>query len=157
MGRGRKQDITAPLTRSLVFQREYRARKAKQLADLEERCRLQEEENERLKKELSMLKRRLERCRCEVQEEDAAEAQMVTQEDPRHTPESMISKFRVKVNLPPTSSVPLECREGGEVEPEGRWDPYSASCCDGYIDCRNLVEEPEEGRSFSRLSFERGR
>ncbi|KAI3600714.1 hypothetical protein WG66_014215 [Moniliophthora roreri] len=79
-----------------------------------------------------------------TQEEDAAEAQTVTQEGPHHTPGSRISKFRVKVNLPPISSVPLESQEGGEMEPEGRWDPYSASCCDGYINCWELVEESDE-------------
>ena len=54
MTRGRRKDITLPPSRALVIQRAYRDRKAKYLADLEERCRKAEEENERLRKELQL-------------------------------------------------------------------------------------------------------
>ena len=52
MTRGRKKDLTIPPSRTLVQQRDYRARKAHYIADLEERCRRAEEENIRLRMEL---------------------------------------------------------------------------------------------------------
>jgi hypothetical protein len=52
MTRGRKKDLSIPPSRALVHQRDYRARKAQYVNDLEERCKRAEEENERLKKEL---------------------------------------------------------------------------------------------------------
>ena len=54
MTRGRRKDTTLPPSRALVIQRAYRDRKARHLADLEERCRKAEEENERLRKELEL-------------------------------------------------------------------------------------------------------
>ena len=59
MTRGRKKDFTIPPTRNLVQQRDYRARKARYLSDLEERCKSAEEENVRLRKELAETKARL--------------------------------------------------------------------------------------------------
>ncbi|EPQ57467.1 hypothetical protein GLOTRDRAFT_115395 [Gloeophyllum trabeum ATCC 11539] len=56
MTRGRKKDLTIPPTRALTQQRDYRARKAQYLADLEERCRKAEQENAELKKEIEALK-----------------------------------------------------------------------------------------------------
>ncbi|KAI0062870.1 hypothetical protein BV25DRAFT_472016 [Artomyces pyxidatus] len=53
MARGRRKDTTAPPSRSLEIQRAYRDRKAKYVADLEERCRKAEGENERLREELA--------------------------------------------------------------------------------------------------------
>jgi len=52
MARGRRKDTTLSPSRSLIVQRAYRDRKAKYVADLEDRCRRAEEENERLRKEL---------------------------------------------------------------------------------------------------------
>ena len=52
MTRGRKKDLTIPPTRALVQQRDYRARKAHYIADLEERVRKAEAENEQLRKDL---------------------------------------------------------------------------------------------------------
>jgi hypothetical protein len=54
MTRGRKKDLTIPPTRALAHQRDYRARKARYVNDLEERCKRAEEENERLKVELEL-------------------------------------------------------------------------------------------------------
>jgi hypothetical protein len=59
MTRGRKKDLTIPPTRSLVQQRDYRARKASYIASLEERCRKVEEENAHLKKELMHMRAQL--------------------------------------------------------------------------------------------------
>jgi hypothetical protein len=52
MTRGRKKDLTIPPSRTLVQQRDYRARKAHYIANLEERCQRAEEENIRLRMEL---------------------------------------------------------------------------------------------------------
>jgi hypothetical protein len=54
MTRGRRKDITLAPSRTLAIQRAYRDRKAKHLADLEDRCRKAEEENERLRNELEL-------------------------------------------------------------------------------------------------------
>jgi hypothetical protein len=56
MARGRHRDLSIPATRSLVQQREYRARKAQYVAELEQRCFKAEAENEKLKKELDQIK-----------------------------------------------------------------------------------------------------
>lgn len=56
MTRGRKKDLTIPPSRTLVQQRDYRARKANYIANLEERCRRAEEENIRLRMELDEAK-----------------------------------------------------------------------------------------------------
>ncbi|KAJ3718142.1 hypothetical protein C8R42DRAFT_675234 [Lentinula raphanica] len=59
MVRGRKRDMSAPLTRSLILQRDYRARKAKYISDLEIRCQKLQTENNRLSRELKELNSRL--------------------------------------------------------------------------------------------------
>lgn len=56
MTRGRKKDLTIPPSRSLDHQRAYRDRKAKYVADLEERCRKAEAESDALRRELRVLK-----------------------------------------------------------------------------------------------------
>ncbi|EIN07860.1 hypothetical protein PUNSTDRAFT_135377 [Punctularia strigosozonata HHB-11173 SS5] len=56
MARGRKRDLTIQASRSLVLQRAYRDRKAKYVAELEERCSKAEAENEQLKQELVLLR-----------------------------------------------------------------------------------------------------
>ncbi|KAG6866637.1 hypothetical protein C0991_000747 [Blastosporella zonata] len=53
MTRGRKKDLTIPPTRALVQQRDYRARRAQYVSDLEERVRKAEEENAKLRHELA--------------------------------------------------------------------------------------------------------
>jgi hypothetical protein len=59
MTRGRKKDLTIPPSRTLVQQRDYRARKANYVASLEERCRNAEEENATLRRELAEARARL--------------------------------------------------------------------------------------------------
>ncbi len=59
MTRGRRKDLTIPPSRALLQQRDYRARKAQYVSDLEERCRKAEVENAELRKEVDDLKRRL--------------------------------------------------------------------------------------------------
>lgn len=54
MARGRRKDTTLPLSRTLIVQRAYRDRKARYIADLEDRCRKAEEENVCLKEELAL-------------------------------------------------------------------------------------------------------
>ena len=58
MTRGRRKDLTIPPSRALLQQRDYRARKAQYVADLEERVRRADEENDRLRKELEVLRLR---------------------------------------------------------------------------------------------------
>jgi hypothetical protein len=58
MTRGRRKDLTIPPSRALLQQRDYRARKAQYVADLEDRVRKVEEENTRLKKENDILRMR---------------------------------------------------------------------------------------------------
>ena len=58
MTRGRRKDLTIPPSRALLQQRDYRARKAQYLADLEERVRRADEENARLRKEIEVLRLR---------------------------------------------------------------------------------------------------
>ncbi|KAJ7935794.1 hypothetical protein B0H13DRAFT_1947237 [Mycena leptocephala] len=52
--RGRKKDHTIPATRALTLQRDYRARKAHYIAELEARCKAAEAENIRLRSELEI-------------------------------------------------------------------------------------------------------
>jgi hypothetical protein len=54
MTRGRKKDLTIPPTRALVQQRDYRARKANYIADLEDRVQKAEAENVQLRKDLEI-------------------------------------------------------------------------------------------------------
>lgn len=56
MTRGRKKDLTIPPTRALTQQRDYRARKAHYVSELEERCRQMEEDNNKLRQEIDSLK-----------------------------------------------------------------------------------------------------
>ncbi|KAE9401377.1 hypothetical protein BT96DRAFT_606324 [Gymnopus androsaceus JB14] len=56
MTRGRKKDLTIPPSRALAQQRDYRARKARYLAELEEHCRRVEQENVLLKQEVESLR-----------------------------------------------------------------------------------------------------
>ncbi|OCH95140.1 hypothetical protein OBBRIDRAFT_810052 [Obba rivulosa] len=59
MTRGRRKDLTIPPSRALLQQRDYRARKAQYLAELEERCQKAEAENALLKKEIDELQAKL--------------------------------------------------------------------------------------------------
>ncbi|TCD71599.1 hypothetical protein EIP91_007346 [Steccherinum ochraceum] len=59
MTRGRRKDLTIPPSRALIQQRDYRARKAKYLSDLEQRVSQTEDENMQLKAEIAELRNRL--------------------------------------------------------------------------------------------------
>ncbi|KZT72102.1 hypothetical protein DAEQUDRAFT_723270 [Daedalea quercina L-15889] len=59
MTRGRRKDMTIPPSRALLQQRDYRARKARYVADLEERCKQMEEENARLREQIDTLSAQL--------------------------------------------------------------------------------------------------
>ncbi|KAK0241251.1 hypothetical protein EDD85DRAFT_948337 [Armillaria nabsnona] len=59
MTRGRKKDLTIPPTRALTQQRDYRARRAQYVNDLEEKCRALEMENSDLRQEVRSLRVKL--------------------------------------------------------------------------------------------------
>ncbi|KAI0663546.1 hypothetical protein C8Q70DRAFT_1050212 [Cubamyces menziesii] len=59
MTRGRRKDMTIPPSRALLQQRDYRARKAQYLADLEVRVKKAEEENVLLRQEVESLQAKL--------------------------------------------------------------------------------------------------
>ncbi|KAI8993057.1 hypothetical protein BD414DRAFT_483180 [Trametes punicea] len=59
MTRGRRKDMTIPPSRALLQQRDYRARKAAYLADLEVRVKKAEEENVLLRQEVESLQAKL--------------------------------------------------------------------------------------------------
>ncbi|KAL0575529.1 hypothetical protein V5O48_006452 [Marasmius crinis-equi] len=56
MTRGRKKDLSIPPSRALTQQRDYRARKALYLSELENRCQMLQEENERLRTEITAMR-----------------------------------------------------------------------------------------------------
>ncbi|KAF9268411.1 hypothetical protein L218DRAFT_1073711 [Marasmius fiardii PR-910] len=56
MTRGRKKDLTIPPSRALTQQRDYRARKALYLSELEDKCQRLQEENEHLRAEVIALR-----------------------------------------------------------------------------------------------------
>lgn len=58
MTRGRRKDLTIPPSRALLQQRDYRARKAQYVSDLEDRVRKAEEDNSKLRKEIDSLRLR---------------------------------------------------------------------------------------------------
>lgn len=59
MTRGRRKDMTIPPSRALLQQRDYRARKAAYLADLEVRVKKAEDENVLLRQEVESLQAKL--------------------------------------------------------------------------------------------------
>ncbi|KAJ3810042.1 hypothetical protein EV368DRAFT_62576 [Lentinula lateritia] len=82
MVRGRKRDISAPLTRSLILQRDYRARKAKYISDLETRYHKLEADNLRLSKEVQDLKYKL---RQKIDRKETLFASATTEADTEKT------------------------------------------------------------------------
>jgi len=56
MTRGRKKDLTILPSRALAQQRDYRARKARYVQQLEDRCKAAEDETRRLKMELDLVR-----------------------------------------------------------------------------------------------------
>lgn len=59
MVRGRKKDMTIPVSRTIALQRDYRERKAKYVSDLEDKCKSLEEQNARLNEEITELREML--------------------------------------------------------------------------------------------------
>ncbi|KAJ3775208.1 hypothetical protein FB446DRAFT_422122 [Lentinula raphanica] len=59
MVRGRKKDMTIPVSRTIALQRDYRERKARYVADLEDKCRSLEDQNAQLIQEVKELRRML--------------------------------------------------------------------------------------------------
>ncbi|KAL6298256.1 hypothetical protein BKA93DRAFT_820461 [Sparassis latifolia] len=59
MTRGRRKDLTIPPSRALLQQRDYRARKARYVAELEDRCQRLEQDNSQLREQVDMLQAKL--------------------------------------------------------------------------------------------------
>ncbi|KAJ7274964.1 hypothetical protein C8J57DRAFT_1505700 [Mycena rebaudengoi] len=160
MARGRKKDHTIPATRSLTLQRDYRARRAQYIADLEARCTAAEADNVRLRKELEIARRApavalqsgpspdMLRASAELRDTLAAAA-------------ASLSQFLRHAGSDPTTSgefstpvvyvdPKLGVQEPSVAEKDRHTRPESP-CCGGYIDCDQLEEdnvlEPEQPES----------
>ncbi|KAJ7578551.1 basic region leucin zipper protein [Mycena floridula] len=128
MPRGRSKNLIIPQTRGLVLQREYRARKARYVADLETRCRKAEGENERLREELAL----------------ARSQSLGPRNPPYHLPalqELMMALKSASTQLAQFQAVAFPGQR--EAHHPRSPSPSSDQCCGGLIDCRGLVEEYE--------------
>ncbi|KAJ7164413.1 hypothetical protein C8R46DRAFT_1352154 [Mycena filopes] len=136
MTRGRKKDLTAPPTRALTLQRDYRSRKAQYLADLEARYKVAEEEN-------ILASMRL-RDSLAAASESFSQFMQTTLPglhlDAAPVPPSYTSLVG-KLSEPDVAQVP----------PDPIFNAFAAElarpespCCGGYIICEGLVEEDDE-------------
>lgn len=149
MTRGRKKDPTIPITRSLAQQRDYRARRAQYIADLEKKCRLLEMENHDLRQELRYLNvpnpyinqapghvllpvTHMERSGNAAALSDAAQRHRV----PSYPPSSP--------SLPPSS--PANSHTAGEVEESDSAPSKSRVCKRMPKFPRDLLHDEDEGR-----------
>ncbi|KAJ7695389.1 hypothetical protein B0H17DRAFT_1198628 [Mycena rosella] len=176
MTRGRKKDATIPPTRTLTLQRDYRARKAQYVADLEARCKAAEDENVRLRKELELARQGVSPSALtpEAIQASAHLRNILT------AASASLSHF-MQVALPsshgthatPPSYMPLlgplssaalaqsrteETLNHNAASADCRTDPArpESPCCGGYIDCDGLVEDDEysydDGHQLSAIS-----
>ncbi|KAF8192817.1 hypothetical protein K438DRAFT_1969937 [Mycena galopus ATCC 62051] len=154
MPRGRKKDPTIPANRALTVQRDYRARKAQYVADLEARCAAAEAENVRLRQEVAFLRGQSgppetlspAAIQASAQLRDAlavASASLAHFTQVALPSEGAIQKLSVLSAAPVyrpqgqngDTTISVDCT--GPVRPE-------SPCCGGYINCDGLVEEEDE-------------
>ncbi|KAH9083484.1 hypothetical protein EDB83DRAFT_2511804 [Lactarius deliciosus] len=164
MTRGRQKDTTLPLSRGLVIQRAYRDRKAKYIADLEDRCREAEEENVRLKEELALARSQSPNASINTELARACSDLMYSLQRTQTT----LSHFQQRVLVPAPQSdrtIPstTELDIAAILTHALRQDPPAplsqqpnpsdtthpsapaevtdgTECCDGLIDCEGLIE-----------------
>ncbi|KAH8822465.1 hypothetical protein DL96DRAFT_1621103 [Flagelloscypha sp. PMI_526] len=161
MTRGRRRDLTLPPSRTLTQQRDYRARKAQTIRDLETRCQRAEAENVQLREQVTQLQAELEFSRSGQTSSSLQTVEQVLQDLERATQ----SARRLQTSLtnsssntnhsdPPITS-PRELSSPSTsssqsqhppptpgVQPGGLGDENT--CCYGYIHCDGLVDSDGE-------------
>ncbi|KAI9429791.1 hypothetical protein H4582DRAFT_149467 [Lactarius indigo] len=161
MTRGRRKDTTLPLSRGLIIQRAYRDRKAKYIADLEDRCRKAEEENVRLKEELALARSQSSNASMNTELARACSDLMYSLQ----RTQTALSHFQQQALVPapesdrtnPTTTEldiaailthalrqdppapPSQQPNPSDTHPNAE-DDDSTECCGGLIDCEDLVE-----------------
>ncbi|KAJ7149976.1 hypothetical protein C8R46DRAFT_812311, partial [Mycena filopes] len=161
MTRGRKKDLTAPPTRALALQRDYRSRKAQYVAELEARCKIAEEENVRLKQELAVL-RVQERSQPGALSPAAILASVRLRDSLAAASESLSQFMQTTLPdlhldaapMPPSYTALMEKLsepDVAQVPPDPIFNAPApelarpeSPCCGGYIICEGLVEEDDE-------------
>jgi len=163
MTRGRRKDTTLPLSRALTIQRAYRDRKAKYIADLEDRCRKAEEENVHLREELTFARSQSPNTSSNAAELAQACSDLMHSLQRTQTALSIFQQQRALVPAPESDkTIPsateldiaavlthalrqdppaplLQQPKPSDTHPsEG--DSDGTECCGGIIDCEDLVE-----------------
>ncbi|KAJ7793277.1 hypothetical protein B0H14DRAFT_150071 [Mycena olivaceomarginata] len=157
MARGRKKDPTIMAGRALTLQRDYRARKAQYVADLEARCAAAEAENVRLREEVVFLRGQSGSPATLSPAVIQASAQL---RDTLAAASSSLAYF-MQVALPAESrleTMPVLAPVSDSESPAETVPPHhlndntavsgfdrpvrpESPCCGGYIICEGLVEE----------------
>jgi len=147
MTRGRKKNLSIPASRALTQQRDYRARKASYISDLEERCRQAEVENENLRKELESAKAG-EQARPATFSLETAQA---TSELMQHLSAASVSLARFQQLAladsqhlsPPPLPNPWSLRPAS-FPPPGASSPFSSPSASFYPHYHHRIESPSE-------------
>ncbi|KAH9176348.1 hypothetical protein EDB89DRAFT_2065700 [Lactarius sanguifluus] len=167
MTRGRRKDTTLPLSRGLVIQRAYRDRKAKYVADLEDRCREAEEENVRLKKELALARsqspqspnasinaelaracsdlmyslQRTQAALSHFQQRALVPAPQSDRTIPSTTELDIAAILTHALRQDPPAPLSQQPNPSNTTHPSTlAEDTDGTECCDGLIDCEGLIE-----------------
>jgi len=169
MPRGRKKDPTIPAGRALTLQRDYRARKAQYVADLETRCAAAEAENVRLRQELALLRGQsgppptmppaLIQASAQLRDTLAAastslahfmQVALPAEGSTQPTPPLYSAHLELLSSAAAAQHSPNQQRQtdgstpiSDFVDRTGPGRPESP-CCGGYIVCEGLVEEEDD-------------
>jgi len=168
MPRGRKKDHTIPAGRALTLQRDYRARKAQYVADLETRCAAAEAENVRLRQEVALLRGQsgppptlppaMIQASAQLRDTLAAASASLA-----HFMQVVLPAEGSTPTTPPLYSAHLELlssaaaaqhsssqRQTDDSTPVSAFVDHigpgrpDSPCCGGYIICEGLVEEEDD-------------
>lgn len=152
------------------MQRDYRSRKAKHLAEIEERCRIAEEENVRLRQEVQMLRSThlLQSAHQEPQAAKALEdmlqhiraaslaASYFSQAQPTPTPMTepgptnelprILAQIDYQVrpgnaSQPDDIPISVEASQSEDVVMPHSPTSEASECCGGWLDCTDCLEE----------------